>query len=218
MNVHFMCAYYSQYAHKNLAPRTQKQWDAFKFTRAVKSGLINGYMTVPWKNKPHEEIDTKNVHRAREIFGSFVRGRISHLGIEDPSIIPVPSKDGLVRAETYRSAEMVREAMAGSDLEANVECILRFSKEMERAAAGGTRDRTALAEGMVLISRPRSRAVILVDDVITTGGSLLAAYDVLSAAAYPPTCAICCAHTVSDNLTAAFGHHEREYDPDAGEF
>jgi hypothetical protein len=42
MNVHFMCVYYSQWAHKNLSERSQDQWYAFKFCRAVKKRLING--------------------------------------------------------------------------------------------------------------------------------------------------------------------------------
>lgn len=47
MIVHFMCVYYSQWAHKNMAPRSQAQWDAFKFCHAVKNKRINGFLTVP---------------------------------------------------------------------------------------------------------------------------------------------------------------------------
>ena len=51
MIVYFMCIYYPQWAHKNLAERTQDQWDAFKFCRAVKSKNINGTMCFPWNHR-----------------------------------------------------------------------------------------------------------------------------------------------------------------------
>lgn len=209
MNVHYMCAYYSQWAHETLAPRSQVQWDAFKFTRAVKSRRINGYLTVPWKNIPHERIDTSNIHRPRQIFGHFINNIIQYLGLETPSIVPIPSKDGLVGAENYRSLEMVRESLAGTPLFGNVEPILRFSTQLERAAEGGSRERSFLRQHMTLIGAPRLNPVVLVDDVTTSGGSLLASYDILSHHGFRPVAAICCAHTVSDSLTAAFGSHTK---------
>lgn len=217
MKVHFMCAYYSQWAHTELAPRSQSQWDAFKFTRAVKSGRVNGYLTFPWKKGP-EQIDSSNVGRAREIFGLFIDATMKDLGLSDASLIPVPSKDGLVGTDDYRSFNMVAEALQNRPSRALIEPILRFKTQMERAAAGGTRDRNTLAANMILTQRPRSNNVVLIDDIFTTGGSLLASYDVLAAEGYLPNCAICCAHTVSDSLTKAFGVHVREYDPNPAAF
>jgi predicted amidophosphoribosyltransferase len=209
-----MCAYYSQYAHTQIAPRSQKQWDAFKFCRAVKSARINGHLTFPWKAKP-EVINQSNVARAREIFGIFIRMSLEQLGLKSAVLIPVPSKDGLVEAQSFRSLVMVQEAMAKQTFNATIAPILRFNQQLTSAHAGGLRGREVIRPYLTLVRSPPAGPVILIDDIITSGGSLLASYDVLAAHDIKAVGAVICGHTVNDSLTAAFGHHEKTIDPSA---
>jgi hypothetical protein len=113
MIVYFMCTYYSQWAHENIAPRSQGQWDAFKFCRAVKNRRINGTLTIPWRSGP-ETINAQSVGRARWAFGLFIKHIFDQvLHLQSPILVPVPSKDGLIGATTFRSLEMIQEAIAG---------------------------------------------------------------------------------------------------------
>src|SRR6266478_5609490 len=102
MIVHYMATYYSQWAHENLAPRSQDQWYSFKFCRAVKNGRINGSLVFPWANKP-ETINEQSVARARWIFGLFIQHALQASGVKNPVLVPVPSKDGLLGAADFRS-------------------------------------------------------------------------------------------------------------------
>src|SRR5437660_257221 len=184
MIVYFMAAYYSQWAHENIAQRSQDQWYSFKFCRAVKSRRINGSLTFPWKAGP-EIINANNVGRARSIFGLFIKFTIDEQKWTTPVLIPVPSKDGLLGAASFRSLEMTRESIAGHGTWP-IAPALRFSEALQPAHAGGPRGRGALAPYLQVETQPPPGALILVDDLITSGGSLLASYDALAAIGRPP--------------------------------
>jgi hypothetical protein len=210
MIVYFMCTYYSQWAHDHIAPRSQDQWYSFKFCRAVKNRRINGTLTFPWQAGP-EIIDAANVARARWIFGLFIRRTLERLNLPTPIIVPVPSKDGLIGVPSFRSMDMVAEAIAGHG-NWPIAPVLRFSQSLTPANAGGPRGRELIRPFLRVPVAPPPGDIVLVDDIITTGGSLLASYDVLAAIGRTPVAAIVCGHTVSDTLLAAFGHHEKNVD------
>ncbi|MBL7099973.1 MAG: hypothetical protein ISS15_20135 [Alphaproteobacteria bacterium] len=218
MIVYYMCTYYSQWAHNNIAPRSQDQWYSFKFCRAVKSRLINGTLTFPWNTGP-EVINSQSVGRARWIFGLFIQRTLANLHLPNPILVPVPSKDGLLNAQTFRSLEMVQEAIAthGNWI---IAPVLRFSQALQPANAGGPRGREALRPYMRVLCDAPPGQIVLVDDIITSGGSLLASYDALAAIGRPPIAAIVCGHTVSDSLLSAFGLHQKNVDtaPQAVQF
>lgn len=208
MIVHYMATYYSQWAHQNLAPRSQEQWYSFKFCRAVKNGRINGSLSFPWAGNP-EIINEGTVHRARAIFGEFIAHVIAHLAIPNPILVPVPSKDGLVGVNDFRSFAMVREAVADRW---PVAPSLRFTQVLQPAATGGPRGREVLRPFLTVAQPMPPGSIVLVDDIVTTGGSILASYDVLAASGRGPFAAIVCGHTVSDSLLSAFGHHQKNID------
>jgi hypothetical protein len=210
MIVHFMSTYYSQWAHHNIAPRSQDQWYAFKFCRAVKNKRINGTLTFPWRSGP-EIINAQTVGRARWIFGLFIKYALGNLKLRAPVLVPIPSKDGLVGASSFRSLEMIREAVAAHG-NWPVAPVLRFSEVLKPASSGGPRGREALRPYLRVSDAPPPGELILVDDIITSGGSLLASHDVLAAIGRPPTAAIVCGHTVSDTLLSAFGAHQKSID------
>jgi phosphoribosylpyrophosphate synthetase len=70
----------------------------------------------------------------------------------------------------------------------------------------------ALRPYLRMVDKAPPGVLILVDDIITTGGSLMAAYNVLSEGGAAPAYAIVCGHTVSDSLLSAFGPHTKTVD------
>ena len=206
-----MCAYYSQYAHKQLAARTQRQWDAYMFCRAVKYGRLNGSLTFPWKKGP-EIITQLTVGRARWIFGVYILDTLKKLGLDNAILVPLPSKDGLLDAPSFRSYVMLQEALQSHQTRVIIAPHLRFIIALQPAHLGGPRGREVISQYLRLIAELPPGPVVIVDDIITTGGSLLAAYDVLEMAGRPPAAAIVCGHTVADSLISAFGHHTKNID------
>jgi hypothetical protein len=211
MIVHYMATYYSQWAHDHLAPRSQDQWYSFKFCRAVKSGRINGSLIFPWAEGP-ETINEQNVGRARSIFGIFITHAIGHCAVVNPILVPVPSKDGLIGTPEFRALTMLNESVVPTDSGWHVAPSLRFNQALQPAHAGGPRGRMALKPYLTVADAIPPGPIVLVDDIVTSGGSLLASYDALAAVGRSPIAAIVCGHTVSDSLLSAFGHHQKNID------
>jgi len=216
MIVHFMCVYYSQWAHKNMAPRSQAQWDAFKFCRAVKNRRINGSLVVPLRAGPLT-ITEQNVGQARANFGRFIADTLGSMQGISPVIVPVPSKDGLLDAASFRSLEMIQESIAPYG-NWSVAPILRFTQPLQPASQGGPRGREALRPYLRVSGTVPPGDLVLIDDLITTGGSLLPSYDALADVDRTPIAAIVCGHTVSDSLLSAFGYHQKTIDTDQQTF
>lgn len=216
MIVHFMATYYSQWAHENLAPRSQDQWYSFKFCRAVKSRRLNGSLILPWAAGP-EVINEQSVGRARIVFGFFLQYILQQCGFPAPVLVPIPSKDGLIGAPDFRSWAMLREALATVQ-PFRIAPILRFNQILQPAHAGGPRGRNALRPFLVATEALPQGQIILVDDIVTTGGTLLASFDALSALGRPPATAIVCGHTVSDSMLSAFGVHQKAIDTTPQQF
>ena len=213
MDLHFLCAYYPQWAHVNLAPRTQQQWDAFKFCRAVKNRRINGSLKFPLKPKP-EIITEANVGRARAIFGRFIEVTLEQIEIENAILIPFPSKDGILGAASFRSLDMLTESISSRPISVRICPVLRFNEQLKQAHAGGPRGRAAIYPYLTLSGPIPNGEIVLVDDLVTTGGSIMAAQDILREHGHFPSAAISCGLTVSDSLFAPFGLHSRPIDAD----
>ncbi|MFZ3182509.1 MAG: phosphoribosyltransferase [Methylocystis silviterrae] len=208
MIVYFMCVFYSQWAHRNIAPRSQEQWDAFKFCRAVKSRAVNGSLSVPFAKGP-EVINQNNVGRARQVFGLFLDHKLKSMFAPNPVLIPVPSKDGLIGAQAFRSLDMLRESL--QDYPKYRICpAIRFKQPLQSAFSGGPRGKGALLPYMTITGEIPQGTIILVDDIVTSGGSLLDSYELLAKINRAPYASIVCGRTVSDSLLDAFGDHKVE--------
>ncbi|PCK81219.1 hypothetical protein [Rhizobium sophoriradicis] len=193
LKVHYLCSYYSQWAHNNLAPRTQALWDAFMFSRAVKNRSINGSCVAPTK-KP-VTITAGNVGKARELFGAFIRQALTDDVIQSSLLVPVPSKDSW-NTENFRSLEMLKESLP-ERFHSCIRPLVRFSEERPKAAEGGERGYDSVRPFLRLASPVPQSPLILVDDILTTGGSMLATRDFLVEKGGAVSCGIVCGKTTS---------------------
>lgn len=204
MRVDYICAYYSQNAHENIEQRTQDLWDAYKFCGAVKSRTINGYCTIPRKPKPII-INSSNVGLARKVFGRFIGALCENNGYDGASLVPAPSKDSF-STDAFRSRVMVEEACPDG---MTVIPAVRFMSELKPSSQGGPRGYVALYPHMQVVAGIAPQRVVLVDDILTSGGTLLAAHDRLVNAGFEVLGAIACGRT-TDIREKAFklGHLE----------
>lgn len=210
MRVDYLCTYYSQHAHEQIEERTQELWDAYKFCGAVKNRSINGYCTVPLK-KP-TRINSTNVGAARVIFGAFIQHIYNKRDYGDAALVPAPSKDSFSTSD-FRSRVMVEEACP-TDL--IVVPAVKFNTHLLPSSQGGPRGYAAMHPHMVVEPTCGARPVVLIDDIVTTGGTLLAARDRLVAAGFTVLGAIACGRT-SEARETAFKPRHFEITHDRGE-
>lgn len=207
MNVHFISAYYSERAHVERAKRKPEFWDSYLFVWAVKTGKYKTPFTITFRNGSKVKIGPANVKRARASFGQFVAAT---LDVENTPnnvlIIPVPSKDAQPGIKAgYRSLWMLAEAMKGQVHRGKIHDGLRWTKALPKAHEGGKHHKRAYWKQYLSVrGNVDGRDVVLVDDVLSTGASILAAKEVLEEAGARVLFAIACGKTVYDFNTRPF--------------
>jgi len=201
-NLHHFCSYYSLRHVIDEATQTKPEsWNAIKFCKAVKHKTIKGYLTVP-AQKPFK-IDETNVIAARQIFGQWMKHVLGDL-FEFAYFIPVPSKDSWNTAD-FRSLQMVRDALPDGKKDRALP-LLRFSEERERASQGGARGYHATKPFLKISGYiPGPAPLILIDDIVTSGGSLIASRNTLLEAGGIVPVAVVCGKTV-DSQEFSFRH------------
>lgn len=155
-----------------------------------------------------QAINAKNFNLVRPTFGKWIAKCVG--GAEDAVLVPVPSKDGLLAANSFRTLVMTNEAVSGTDLATRVVGGLKWKQALTKAHEGGSRNRKVLAPLLQVDESLKGKKVILIDDLISTGSSLLAAEDALTAAGCTVLGAITCGKTIYDLNTAHFGEQEFE--------
>ena len=125
-------------------------------------------------------------------------------------LLPVPSKDGLLAAKSFRTLDMTKEALKSTSLATRIVGGLKWKEELTKAHEGGSRNREVLAPLLHVDDSVKGKEVILIDDLFSTGSSLLAAEDVLKAAGCTVLGAITCGKTIYDLNTPHFGEQEFE--------
>ena len=199
ITVHYLCAYYSQFAHIKVAPRTPELWAAFHFCRAVKYLKINGYCDFPLDGRA-VRIDASNVARARKFFGSAILQVFEGHRHAKPLLVPVPSRDSLRKAD-FRTLVMLKSALT-LEIRDLIVPALRFRRDLPPVSGTGARERDAIYGALEITTEVRGRRVILVDDIVTTGNTLLAAADAIEAAGGEVVCAVACGRTVKNRIRA----------------
>jgi hypothetical protein len=208
MKVISYCGYYPDRAHKELKRRTEDYWNAYFYVWAIKVGSHKRdfYILAPQRIN----ITKTNFGLVRKTFGKWASEQIPKLSKGEPALIPVPSKDGLVGKGTYRSLDMVREAFAGTKYARCVVDGLRWNRQVSQAHVGGARSRDILLPLLNASKEVKGNQIILIDELFSTGGSLLACADCLTTAGAKVLGAITCGKTIYNFDRPAFGTQEFE--------
>lgn len=199
MKIMHACGYYSELAVKAGKPRPRNPpfYEAYLFCLAVKTGVHRFNFYIERKaGKLH--ITKDNFNLVRPTFGGFVARALPSLSTEPFLIVPVPSKDALPEATTYRSLKMAQDALKGSTYEGCVVDALRWKEPVKPAHEGGPRKREELLPFLEAYGDLKDTKIVLIDDLVTTGGALLACQDCLLAAGGVVLGAITCGRTVYD--------------------
>lgn len=105
---------------------------------------------------------------------------------------------------------MVKEAFKGTDYDGRALDSLRWSRRRQKGHEGGSRKRAELLSLLAAKPEVKGKNVVLIDEVVTTGGNLLACRDRLIAAGAKVVGAVTCGRSVYDSKEPRFGERSFE--------
>lgn len=208
MKLFFMCGYNPD-AAQDAAAYPPAYRDAIHFCHAVRSGQFKESFYIHTKSD-RILVTKSNIGLARRAFGRFIAKRIEEEGSwTNPLLVPVPSEDALIDAKEFRSWIMASEALAMIELKwALVDALLWAEPPPPSTQKAETRRRDAIAGRMTCDFPMRGQAIVLIDDLVSTGATLLAARDRLRAEGAVVLGAIACGRVILDSEADAFGRQE----------
>ncbi len=191
--------------------RTDAEWNALQFVRAIKRKPLRGYAHVPLPNGTRAYLDQSNATSAPEWFGQMAAARVTWDRTGRLALVPIPDSPCAlgtsVPSKTLGLAEALRAALPADKAAVDV---LRWGEPMPSAhRAGGTRDPQELYSRLRLTSRklpPGLPQIVLVDDVLASGGHLRAAAAFLTDCGGCVLAAVCAgrADDTNDSRTLPF--------------
>lgn len=166
-----------------------EDWNALKFIKALKGDPINGYARVPLPIGLRPKLQESNAHIAPKWFGLMAAELVdSEEWVRPFSFVPIPNRTATVDSEgssrTAALAKAIAEAVEGEP--PAVLDVLRWLQEWPSARSGfGSRDRDEIRGNLRLVAGKKElhllhqHPIVLVDDVMTSGGHLLGCADFL---------------------------------------
>jgi predicted amidophosphoribosyltransferase len=182
-------------------------FSALKFVKKIKGEAFKGYGTVPvGKRRFRIDKDTSD----KLVFAWCAEMTADCFSSRPSLLVPVPSSWCSSKSEVRKSRPFkLAEAIANRHWRREAEALLWWQAPIESAHNGdGSRDPAVLGPLLVKpVKGDKSVQVILIDDVYTTGGHLLACEWRLRSQGYRVVGAVCAART-TDNTRGAFATRE----------
>lgn len=146
-------------------------------------------------------ITDANKDRAIKWFADWAAEQIATQTNQRVVLVPIPSHATLVGSnESFRTQQIAEAISENLSLESAVAPFLRFRKKATPSSAGGTRDPKIIYPNLALTQNMPAGNIILIDDVFTTGGHLIAAAWRLGDSDRSTDVAVCCGRTAHVQL------------------
>ena len=182
-------------------------FDAIHMVKAVKGLPLheNAYSLVVIGRRK-VRIREENKDRALEWFGCWAAEIVDQFGDQNKVIVPIPGS-AVTREHDpcFRTALMAEATRAKCTTPVQVSTALRWKNAMPSTRQGGTRDSSRLLKNLSLLKDQLPDGdVVLMDDVLTTGGHIRAAAWKIESARQEILGAVCCGKSSPSQLDFPF--------------
>lgn len=166
--------------------RSQDHWSAFKLVRALKGENFRGYGDI-WLNGRWVRLDERTRDHAFEWAGQMIAPEIENAFESVPiALVPIPGSScasvaDVQQSRSHRLALAISAAMTRRPI---VGALLHWDQPHASSRAGHTRNADSLSQHYVATPPLLGHRIVLVDDVLTTGGHILGAAIKLRACGY----------------------------------
>jgi predicted amidophosphoribosyltransferase len=196
----------AQYLTVQVDQMRSEDHDATFLVKAVK-GLPLSSRQYVWTDVAgvRTKISDANKEAALDWFGAWAAGKIAQtFGAKRVVLLPIPSSR-TVRASSpnFRTAQMASK-VAERCTTAICHPFLRFKKEQPTTREGASRNPKDIYPELVLTSALPAGDIILIDDVFTTGGHLIASSWKVGDVGRVVAHGLCCGRTTHARLDNPF--------------
>jgi hypothetical protein len=173
----------------------QAEFDAMKLVQTLKGNAINGYATLKKLDGGWATFRTGTPEGAFDLWGQWAGAKACEILPGGGLLVPVPSSTCLAIGADVKGRKLAEAAQAHA-APFTVTDALHWAVQFAKSAEGGPRDPRVLFENLRVLTQLPKREVVLVDDVVTGGGHLIACARALRWAGHKVEHAICAALTV----------------------
>jgi hypothetical protein len=194
------CTYTTQYRD-----RTEPEWAALQFVRAIKGKTLRGHVDVPLPGRRVERLDHSTAMHATAWFADIVAHGHTWDSFDPVTLVPLPDSGCALGSAAAPKTLILAQALQAvlTDGTARVLDVLRWAEAIPPAhCAGGTRDPQELYSLLRLTVRRLPSTlppIVLVDDVIASGGHLRAAAAFLTDCGASIQLAACAGRVLGDS-------------------
>lgn len=153
----------------------QQDWLVRNLVRSLKGEAFNGYSDFRMGGKVYK-ISAADNEPAYALWANWAVTQLRALKIGKVTLVPVPSS---VQVKFLQDTCPVRMANAVAKVDPKIAAVGNFlryrQKQPKSHSEGGTRDPNRIEPALECKITDTSRPIVLVDDVMTTGGHLKAA-------------------------------------------
>lgn len=173
IELHSRCYYpsYGDYQKSDFPP--------FWFIKALKNEPMKGYADIPDIDGSTRRIDKNNRGPAFTTFAKWAALEIQKLGIENPTLVPIPSSSHVDPTADFTALRMCRAINAvASNAFPVLPCLVQ-KEAVLGSSKGGSRKFTEIRDNLHCHTDPSGITAILIDDVKTSGNHLKACATIL---------------------------------------